>query len=150
MDNQVSQDEQKIKENRKSISAKMQQVIDKNYEMKKLGDVVEKIEIGNRPKGGVSNITSGALSLGGEHIHKNNGKINLEQPKYVPIDFYENSKRGILKENDILICKDGYPGKIALLKNELIKYKAMINEHVFLLRCDNKIKTKVYFSVSFL
>lgn len=107
----------------------------------KLGDEVETIETGRRPKGGVGNITSGAWSLGGEHIHPTSGRIDLTTPSYVPLDFFSDSTKGILQENDILLCKDGaLSGKIALLREELKDQKAMINEHVYLLRCAPLVK----------
>ena len=149
VDNAAEQAEKIIKENQKTIAEKMQKVIDGGYEIKRLEEIINTVESGNRPKGGVGNISSGALSLGGEHIHPNNGKIILKTPKYVSLDFYEGSKRGILKENDILMCKDGYPGKVAFLKKELNEKKAMINEHVFILRCDNLIKQKYIFQYLF-
>ena len=150
IDIEVAQAEEVIKENQKTIAEKMQKIIDGGYEIKRLEEIINTVESGNRPKGGVGNISSGALSLGGEHIHPNNGKIILKTPKYVSLDFYEGSKRGILKENDILICKDGaLTGKIALLKNELVGKKAMINEHVFILRCANIIQQKYIFQYLF-
>ena len=116
------------------------------WDLVKLGDVVGHIESGKRPKGGVGSISSGALSIGGEHIHPNNGQINLTNPKYVPLKFYDDSQSGKLQENDILICKDGaLTGKVALLKKELEHQPAMINEHVFILRCDSIITPKYTF-----
>ena len=116
----------------------------------KLGDEIETIETGNRPKGGVENITSGAWSLGGEHIHPTTGRVVLSTPKYVPLEFYHGSSRGILQENDILLCKDGaLTGKIALLRDELNDEKAMVNEHVFLLRCESKLKQFYIFNFLF-
>ena len=104
--------------------------IETQWPLVKLGDEIETIESGNRPEGGVGNISSGAWSLGGEHIHPTTGRVDLSTPKYVPLDFYHGSSRGILQENDILLCKDGaLTGKIVLLRNELNDEKAMINEH---------------------
>lgn len=103
--------------------------------MKKIGEIVSTIESGNRPSGGVAHITSGALSLGGEHIDNENGHLDLSTPKYVPVDFYDNAERGKLQANDVLICKDGArTGKVAIVRNEIDGIKAMLNEHVFLLR----------------
>ena len=117
------------------------QDIETQYPLVKLGDEIETIENGNRPEGGVANISSGAWSLGGEHIHPTTGRVDLSTPKYVPLDFYQGSSRGILQKDDILLCKDGaLTGKIALLRNELNNEKAMVNEHVFLLRCESQLK----------
>ena len=124
--------------------------IQTHYPLVKLGDEIETIESGNRPKGGVENISSGAWSLGGEHIHPTTGRVDLSTPKYVPLEFYHDSSRGILKENDILLCKDGaLTGKIALLREELNNERAMVNEHVFLLRCVSPLKQHYIFNFLF-
>ena len=124
--------------------------IETNYELVKLGEVVETIESGNRPKGGVGNIASGVWSLGGEHINATNGMVDLDEPKYVSLDFYQNSPKGLLKENDILLCKDGaLTGKIALLRKELNNQEAMVNEHVFILRTSPIEKQKYIFNFLF-
>ena len=132
----------------KTISLNPQQItdIETQWPLVKLGDEIETIESGNRPKGGVENISSGAWSLGGEHIHPTTGRVDLSTPKYVPLDFYHESSRGILQENDILLCKDGaLTGKIALLRKELNAENAMVNEHVFLLRCSSQPKQHYIF-----
>ena len=126
------------------------QDIETQYPLVKLGDKIETIESGNRPEGGVGNISSGAWSLGGEHIHPTTGRVDLSTPKYVPLEFYHGSSRGILQENDIVLCKDGaLTGKIALLRKELNDEKAMINEHVFLLRCSSQVKQYYIFHFLF-
>ena len=126
------------------------QDIETQYPLVKLGDAIETIESGNRPKGGVENISSGAWSLGGEHIHPTTGRVDLRTPKYVPLEFYHGSTRGIVKENDILLCKDGaLTGKIALLRAELNNERAMVNEHVFLLRCVSPLKQHYVFNFLF-
>ena len=126
------------------------QDIETQYPLVKLGDAIETIESGNRPKGGVENISSGAWSLGGEHIHPTTGRVDLRTPKYVPLEFYHGSSRGILQENDILLCKDGaLTGKIALLRDELNNEYAMVNEHVFLLRCASQLKQYYIFNFLF-
>lgn len=119
--------------------------IESKYPLEKIDLITSgKIESGSRPKGGVGNIDSGAFSLGGEHIHATSGYLILDTPKYVPLSFFEKAERGIVQKNDILICKDGaLTGKVALVKNEFNNIKAMINEHLFILRCDN-LNTQLY------
>ena len=124
-----------------SLNPQQNTDIETRWPLVKLGDEIETIESGNRPKGGVANISSGAWSLGGEHIHPTTGMVDLSTPKYVPMNFYRGSGSGILRENDILLCKDGaLTGKIALLRDELNNEDAMVNEHVFLLRCVSQLK----------
>ena len=104
------------------------------WPLTRLGDFVDTIESGTRPQGGVGNINSGAWSLGGEHVHNTNGTIDLSTPKYVPVEFFNEAKRGLLLENDILLCKDGaLTGKVGLLRKELTGQQAMVNEHLFIL-----------------
>lgn len=133
-----------------SLTPKKNITIDTKWELVKVSDFISILESGSRPKGGVGNIDIGAWSLGGEHIHPTNGRVNLSTPKYVPFAFFKNSNKGVLKENDILLCKDGaLTGKVALLRKELFNQKAMINEHVFLIRCDNFRKQKYLFNFLF-
>ena len=133
-----------------SLTPSQDTKIETQHPLVKLGDEIETIETGNRPKGGVENISSGAWSLGGEHIHPTTGRVDLSKPKYVPLEFYHGSTRGILQENDILLCKDGaLTGKIALLRDELNDEKAMVNEHVFLFRCSSELKQHYIFNFLF-
>ena len=133
-----------------SLTPSQDTKIETQHPLVKLGDEIETIETGSRPKGGVENISSGAWSLGGEHIHPTTGRVDLSTPKYVPLDFYHGSTRGILQENDILLCKDGaLTGKIALLREELNNENAMVNEHVFLLRCESQLKQYYIFNFLF-
>jgi type I restriction-modification system DNA methylase subunit len=111
------------------------------WEMVKIEDFVSLIENGSRPKGGVGNINQGVWSLGGEHLHPTDGTLNLSKPKYVSLEFFSQATRGILQEHDILICKDGaLTGKTALVRKEFQGQNAMINEHLFIVRCDNLTK----------
>lgn len=120
------------------------------YDTISIKNIYNQIETGARPTGGVGNIDSGAFSVGGEHIDNDNGHISLSTSKYVPIDFYQNSPKGIIKKYDILICKDGaLTGKVALVRDEFNNNPAMINEHVFLLRNDNLTLQKYMFNFLF-
>ncbi len=118
--------------------------IKSKYELVSFSSVVVTLETGSRPIGGVGQISEGALSLGGEHIDNLSGYLNLSSPKYVPLDYYNSATRGKLRKNDLLICKDGaLTGKVAIVRNELEGKKAMINEHVFIVRCE-EITTQFY------
>ena len=121
------------------------------YELVRLGEVALEIQTAKRPNGGVDRYDSGALSLGGEHIDNTSGYVKLDSPKYVPIEFYEKFKtqnKGIVKKDDILLCKDGaLTGKVALVRDEFTNQKVMINEHIFLIRCDSEIKQKYLFFI---
>lgn len=114
------------------------------YPLRTIAEIIPTIESGKRPSGGVGNYKEGAYSLGGEHIGKDNGRLDLKDIKYVPLSYFRETKKGVIAENDILICKDGaLTGKVAIVRNELQGIDAMINEHIFLLRC-NDINTQKY------
>ena len=89
---------------------------------------------GRRPKGGVQGITEGLLSLGGEHINVN-GYINLNKPRYIPIDFAQKIPTAQVMANDILVVKDGATtARVGLVDNRFTKIQAFVNEHLFLCR----------------
>lgn len=116
------------------------------WDKDKLENILKVLESGKRPKGGVGQYREGIPSLGGEHIGID-GKMNYKKMKYVPKDYFENATQGILKDLDVLICKDGaLTGKVALFTKSDFPYnEGMINEHVFLLRTSNTITQKYIF-----
>jgi type I restriction enzyme S subunit len=108
-------------------------------------EILEKLESGKRPKGGVSGIESGIPSLGGEHL-KYDGEFDLTDIKYVPEDFANSMKKGHIEFQDILIVKDGATtGKTSFVDNDFPFKKAVINEHVFLCRTLKQISPKFLF-----
>ena len=130
-----------------NTKAKKKIKIESKWDNISLNQFINNIENGSRPSGGVKNNISGILSLGGEHIHNSLGILNLTNPKYVPSDFYKNAKNGKIKKYDILLCKDGaLTGKVAIVNDELNNEHAMVNEHVFILRCLNLTNQKYLFN----
>lgn len=98
-----------------------------------------------RPSGGVGRIESGILSLGGGHLD-NYGKLNLEKPEYIPVEFFKEkiNKSAIVKANDILVCKDGAKtGKVIFVDS--VKDTMVVNEHVFILRTTSDMYSKFLF-----
>ncbi|WP_157671903.1 hypothetical protein [Desulfuromonas soudanensis] len=77
-------------------------------ELVKLLGCLSLFESGSRPKGGIVYFEDEevALSLGGEQIGKD-GKINLTNMPLVPLEFYNTTEKGMVKQDDILVCKDG-------------------------------------------
>jgi len=109
----------------------------KEWEIRKLRDVIDLIESGSRPKGGA--VSSGIPSLGVEHINENGG-FNIDKIKYIPSDFFKNIKRGKIKKQDVLIAKDGATtGKIAIVDNDFPFDEAAVNEHLFIIRSNSNI-----------
>lgn len=108
----------------------------KNWPIKILGELLTTLENGSRPRGGVSEISDGIPSFGGEHINRDGGFV-WDNPKHVTRDFYTGMKRGRIQHRDILIVKDGATtGKVAVVRDNFPFREAAVNEHVFLLRTD--------------
>jgi len=127
-----------------SLAAKKKAKIDTRWKLQAIESIAVTITSGSRPVGGVGNNKSGAFSLGGEHIHNKNGTLLLDTPKYVPLSFFKSANSGEIRSDDILLCKDGaLTGKVALVRNELMNLSAMVNEHLFIVRCA-KSYTQIY------
>jgi len=100
------------------------------------------LETGSRPRGGVSNYMGGIPSISAEQISEN-GMFKWDNIKYVPEHFFKKAKKGIIKEGDILIIKDGATtGKCAFVDSDFPFKKAMINEHTYLLRTKHGLLSK--------
>jgi len=116
--------------------------VESKWKFQKIEEITSIIESGSRPVGGA--VSEGILSLGGEHIDNSSGYLNLKEPKFITEEHFNKSTKGKIKKNDLLICKDGaLTGKVALVRDELNGQKAMVNEHLFIVRCD-KIETQKY------
>lgn len=118
-----------------------------NYKLPsdKLGNLLIELQSGSRPTGGVSRIKNGIPSLGGEHIGMD-GTVDLDSLKFVPESFFESARQGVIRLEDILICKDGaQTGKVAFVDKDYPFVKSMANEHVFVLRSNGVIYQKYLF-----
>jgi len=104
--------------------------------VKRLGEVLRSLESGNRPKGGaLSHDPYGILSTGGENINWD-GSLQLENCLRFCEEFYNSLRKEKIEEEDILLVKDGATiGKLAFI-SKIPEGKAMVNEHVFLLKTD--------------
>ncbi|MBN1187202.1 MAG: restriction endonuclease subunit S [Bacteroidales bacterium] len=97
---------------------------------KVLSEIIEIIESGSRPKGGVNRVGD-VPSLGAEHLDRN-GSFDFTNVKNVSLDFYNSINSGKIEERDILIVKDGATtGKVSYVGTDFPFKKAAINEHVF-------------------
>lgn len=106
----------------------------KKWERKRLGEVLETIESGGRPKGGVFEIREGIPSIGAEHLNSSGG-FNFNNLRFIPHEFYEKMTRGKIQKGDILMVKDGATtGKASFVGNNFPYNDAAVNEHVFRLR----------------
>lgn len=107
-----------------------------------LMELLDALETGSRPKGGVQGILEGIPSIGGEHLSSDGG-FKFDNIKYVPLMFAASLNRGKIKEHDILIVKDGATtGKTSFVDTNFPYDHAFVNEHVFLCRPSKLINSK--------
>ena len=100
-----------------------------------LGDVLEVLESGSRPRGGAVN--DGVPSIGAEKI-ESIGIYDYSSEKYVSREYYDKMRRGKIRSGDVLLYKDGaYTGKVSMALNGFPHVEAAVNEHVFILRTRN-------------
>lgn len=93
------------------------------------------LESGMRPKEYVTDVETDIPSLGGENIDEK-GCLVFENIRYISPSYYKKMKKGQIKDNDILINKDGAnTGKVAYSKIKPFP-ECAVNEHVFLIRND--------------
>ena len=113
--------------------------------MSKLSDYVINLESGGRDKGGA--IKEGIPSLGAEHLNSKGGfDLNSKKLKFISKKYFLSMKTGIIKHNDIIIVKDGATtGKVSFVTSDFPFEKAAINEHLFILRADNRLYPKYLF-----
>ncbi len=120
----------------------MESSLKMNWEEVQLIELLETLESGSRPKGGVRGIMDGVPSVGGEHLNDNGG-FDFSNIKYIPKSFAEKLNRGKIEEGDILIVKDGATtGKTSFIDLNFPYKKAFVNEHVFICRPSKNIHSK--------
>lgn len=108
--------------------------IPEGWKIVTVGDVIDSIESGSRPKGGIDPSQRGIPSIGAENI-LGLGQYEFDKEKYVSKDFFENMRRGIIKSGDILLYKDGAKiGRKSMFRDGFPHETCCINEHVFILR----------------
>ena len=121
-----------------------------NWKLVKLSQFGYSLESGSRPKGGIDSfLQEGCPSLGAEAIGEL-GKFDFSTAKLIPEDFYKKMKRGLGKDKDILLYKDGaYIGKVTLFMDDFPYKDYAVNEHVFLMRSNNPIyQYYLYFTLA--
>ena len=118
----------------------------KNGRERTLGDLLENISTGARPKGGAQN--SGIPSVGAEKIERF-GIYDYSSEKYIAEDFYEKLKNGKMNSGDVLLYKDGaYTGKVSMCLNWFPHKKSAVNEYVFILNTENNwAQNYLYFTL---
>ena len=135
-----------INDNLHNLAERLFIEIYKNGRERTLGELLENISTGSRPKGGAQ--SSGIPSVGAEKIEKF-GVYDYSSEKYIAEDFYEKLKNGKMKSGDVLLYKDGaYTGKVSMCLNGFPHKKSAVNEHVFILNTkDNWAQNYLYFTL---
>lgn len=123
-------------------------VID-GWRIEALGDALDVIETGSRPKGGVARFTSGVPSIGAESI-VGLAQYDFSKAKFVPPDFFEGMRRGVVADRDVLLYKDGgRPGQfephVSMLGEGFPFREFCINEHVYRLRAQPRLSQEYLF-----
>ena len=114
----------------------------KTWPRGKLGDILQALESGSRPKGGA--LDSGVPSVGAENI-EGLGIYDYSKEKYVSEELFNNLQQGIIESEDVLLYKDGaYVGKKSLFMDGFPHKKCCVNEHVFILRTNDKLPSQFY------
>lgn len=113
---------------------------DEEWEEANLGDVLSVIESGKRPKGGIDlDLQTGIPSIGAENIN-GLGRYDYSKTKFIPEDFFKSIKKGVVRDYDVLIYKDGaYIGRKSMFGLGYPYEACAVNEHVFILRSNDKI-----------
>ena len=128
--------------------------IPSGWKVEQLGDCSLHIESGTRPKGGIDkNLTFGIPSIGAESISPI-GQFDFSKTKWVDAAFAQSAGRGWIQNYDVALYKDGgKPGEFrprtAFYGDGFPFEKAMVNEHVFLLRSSQLGQPYLYYLFNF-
>ena len=125
--------------------------VPKGWEVKRFEDLLDTLESGARPKGGVSGISEGIPSVGAENI-LGLGIYNYGKEKFVPYSFFEKMKKGKVQDYDVLLYKDGgKPGefkpRVSMFGKGFPYEEFSINEHVFRIRSTKLEQFFLYFKI---
>lgn len=103
-----------------------------------VGDAIDCIESGSRPKGGIDPSEKGVPSIGAENV-LGLGQYEFDKEKYVSKSFFEKMRRGVVKNGDILLYKDGAKiGRKSMFRDGFPHEVCCINEHAFILRANSR------------
>ena len=120
-----------------------------DWEVKRLGEILIKIDSGKRPAGGINKaLKSGIPSLGAECID-DLGFFDFSSTPFIDNSYRNKLTTGKICNNDILVYKDGaYVGKITLFRDNFPYEEAFVNEHVFLIHAQEEcLEEYLYFSL---
>ncbi len=121
-------------------------MIPKGWRVGTIGEILSEIEAGNRPKGGVGNLDKGIPSIGAENII-GLGKYDYAKEKFVSYDYFKSMNKGVVKNWDVLLYKDGAQlGRKTMFASSFPHKECCINSHVFILRSKGHVSQQyLYF-----
>lgn len=124
----------------------LKQKIPESWNVSTIGDLLSELECGDRPVGG--SYEEGIPSIGAENII-GIGKYNFKNEKYIPIEYFNSMKSGIIRNWDVLLYKDGAGvGQISMVGDNFPYRDCAINSHVFILRSeDNFYQSYLYLTL---
>lgn len=98
-----------------------------------VGDVLETLESGSRPKGGAGG-EGDIPSIGAENVI-GLGSYVYGKEKLISKEFFSSMRRGHVRHGDVMLYKDGaYIGRLSMAWAGFPHEECAVNEHVFLLR----------------
>lgn len=132
-------------ENVKFVESEMG-LIPEGWEAGKMFDILDTLEAGKRPKGGINSEVKDIPSIGAENINRI-GRYDFSKEKYITYEFFKNLKKGKIKNKDVLLYKDGANiGRVSMFGYNFPHKECCVNEHVFILRTNNKMSQEyLYF-----
>jgi type I restriction enzyme S subunit len=113
------------------------------WENGKVSEVLLTLESGSRPKGGAVD-NDGIPSIGAENVI-GLGQYDFSKEKFISKEYFAKLNRGKIQSEDVVLYKDGaYVGKKSMFMNDFPHKVAAINEHVFILRHNEKLPSQFY------
>ena len=128
-------------------------VIPDGWRREPLVDHLSVLETGSRPKGGVAEIKGGVPSIGAESV-VGAGQFDFAKTKYIPLEYFQKMKKGVLAARDVLVYKDGgKPGDfrphVSFVGRGFPFDRMAINSHVYRLRAANNVSQEyLYYHLS--
>lgn len=128
-------------------NTKFEKGIPEGWEVKRVGEIIDKLESGKRPKN-ICEEKKMIVSLGAGDV-KNLGEYSDSDEYLIPYSFFRELNRGVVESKDIAVYKDGaYTGKVTMFRDDFPYKEMAINEHVFLVRCkDEKLQNYLLFTL---
>ena len=127
--------------------AKFIKGIPEGWEVKKIGNIITKLESGKRQKSNNEEEKT-VVSLGAGDI-KGLGEYSNSNEYLIPYTFFKEMNKGVVEDKDIAIYKDGaYTGKTTMFRDQFPYSEIAVNEHVFLVQCkDYKLQNYLLFTL---